>query len=69
MELESIMLSEVNQVQKVKVAYFLSYVKNRSNTNTSIIMYTYRYIQNKFPKAGLLEENRGRKKRRMIESE
>jgi hypothetical protein len=36
--------------------------KNRSNTNTRNIIYTYKYIQNMFPKAELLEEARERGK-------
>jgi hypothetical protein len=37
-------------------------VGDRSNTNTSIITYTYKCIQNIFPKVGLLEETKGERK-------
>jgi hypothetical protein len=37
-------------------------VDDRPNTNTSIITYTYKYIQNIFPKVGLLEETKGGRK-------
>jgi hypothetical protein len=59
MEQENIILSEVSQVQKDKITCFLSYVENRSNTSTSIIIYTCKNIQNMFPKVGLLEETKG----------
>jgi hypothetical protein len=36
-----------------------------ANTNTSIIIHTYKYMQNMSSKVGLLDEN----KERMIESE
>jgi hypothetical protein len=55
MELESIILA---RFKKTKITSFLSYVENRSNTNTSIIIYTYEYIQNMSPKVELLEETR-----------
>jgi hypothetical protein len=43
MELENIMLTKVNQVQKTKVECFLSYVEDRSNTNIIILcMCVYR---------------------------
>jgi hypothetical protein len=51
--------------RKTKVMCFHSYVEDRSNTNISIIIYTYKYIQNMFPILGLLEETMGE---RMIES-
>jgi hypothetical protein len=35
---------------------------DRSNTNTSFIIYTYKYIPNMFPKARLLEETKGGEK-------
>jgi hypothetical protein len=38
MELKDIMLSEVSQVQKAKVACFPSYVEYRPNTNTAILL-------------------------------
>jgi hypothetical protein len=44
--------------RKIKVTCFLSYVEHISNTNTSIIFYTYKYIQTLFPKVGLLEETK-----------
>jgi hypothetical protein len=37
-------------------------VEDRSNTNTSIIIHTYKYIENMFPKVGLLEEKKGGRK-------
>jgi hypothetical protein len=37
-------------------------VEDRANTNTSIIIYTYKYIQNMFPKVGILEETNGGRK-------
>jgi hypothetical protein len=60
MELQNI-LSGV-RFRKQKFACFLSYVENSPNTNTTIIIYTYKYIQNVFPKVGLLGETRGRGK-------
>jgi hypothetical protein len=47
------------RLRKIKVTCFLSCVENRSNTNINIIMCTYKYTQNMFPKVGLLEETRG----------
>jgi hypothetical protein len=44
------------------ITYFLSYVKDRSNTNSSIAIYTYKYIWNMFQKVGLLEETKERGK-------
>jgi hypothetical protein len=46
--------------RKPKVACFLSYVGYRSNTSTSNIIYTYKYIQNLYPK----QTGRGDKDRR-----
>jgi hypothetical protein len=57
MELENI-ISTVSQVQKDKV-HVVSHVWERANTNTSIIIYTYKHIQNMFVKVGLLEETKG----------
>jgi hypothetical protein len=37
-------------------------VEDRYNKNTSIIIYTYEYIQDMFPKVGLLEETKGGEK-------
>jgi hypothetical protein len=34
-------------------------VENRYNTNTNITIHACKYIQNKFPNVGLLEEKRG----------
>jgi hypothetical protein len=48
--------------RKIKFMRFLSYMENKSNTNTSIIIYTYKYIQNTFPKVGLLEKTKGKGK-------
>jgi hypothetical protein len=45
-------------LRKTKAVCFLSYVEGRPNTNTSIIRYTYKYIQNMFPKVGLEEETK-----------
>jgi hypothetical protein len=56
---EDIILSEVSQVQKVKGCMFLSYMEDISNTNTCIIIYAQKFIQNMFLKAGLLEESKG----------
>jgi hypothetical protein len=36
-------------------------VEDRSNTSTSIITYTYKYIQNMFTKVGLIEIKGGEK--------
>jgi hypothetical protein len=47
--------------RKTKVTCFLSYVGDRRNTNISIIICTYKYIQNMLPKMGLLE-TKGREK-------
>jgi hypothetical protein len=47
-ELENIMLSEVSQVQKVKGC--MLYVDDRSNKNTSIIIYTHKYYKICFQK-------------------
>jgi hypothetical protein len=59
MELENIMLSEVSQVQKDNGCMFFSYVEDRSNTDTSIIIHICKYVQNMFPKVGFLKETRG----------
>jgi hypothetical protein len=34
-------------------------VEDGSNTNISVVIHTYKYIQNMFPKVGLLEETKG----------
>jgi hypothetical protein len=34
-------------------------VEDRPNASTNIIIYSYKYIQNVFPKVGLLEETKG----------
>jgi hypothetical protein len=44
---------------KKEVTCLLSYVEDRFNTNTSIIIHTYKYTQNIFPKVGLLGEMKG----------
>jgi hypothetical protein len=44
MELENIILSEVSQVQKYKGHMFSLTVEDTCNTNTSIIIYTCKYI-------------------------
>jgi hypothetical protein len=52
--------------RKPKAVCFLSYVEYRPNTNTSNIICTYKYIQNMYPKVGLLEETkRGRKEEKI----
>jgi hypothetical protein len=48
--------------KKTKVTCFPSYVEDRSNTNSSNIIYTYKYIQSMFPKMVLLEETKGGRK-------
>jgi hypothetical protein len=45
--------------RKARVICFLSYVEFRPNTSTSIIIYTYKYIQNMYLKVGLVEETKG----------
>jgi hypothetical protein len=45
-----------------KVTCFLSYVEDKPNINISNIIYTYKYIQNMFPKVELLEETKGERK-------
>jgi hypothetical protein len=54
---------KLSRFKKTKVECFLSYVEDRPNAkNTSIIIYTCKYIQNMFTKVELLEEtNRGGK--------
>jgi hypothetical protein len=39
--------------------HFFPFVEDSPNTNTSIIMYTYNYIQNLFPKVKLLDDFKG----------
>jgi hypothetical protein len=55
--------------RKTKVIHVLSYAEDRTNTNANIIMYTYKYIQNMFPKVGLLEDTKGRGKQEKNDSE
>jgi hypothetical protein len=63
MELENIILSEVNPVQKDrKGACFLSNVEHRPKTNTNIIIHTCKYTHNMAPKVGLWEETKGGEK-------
>jgi hypothetical protein len=50
--------------RKPKAACSLSYVKYKPNTNISNIIYTKNYAQNMYPKMGLIEEAKGRRKRR-----
>jgi hypothetical protein len=45
--------------RKTKVTCSLSYVEDRSNTNTSVIIFTYKHTQNIFPKVELLQETKG----------
>jgi hypothetical protein len=45
MELENKMLSEVSQVQKLKVAYFLSYVKDKYKYKYYHIIHICTYIE------------------------
>jgi hypothetical protein len=58
MELENIILSEVSKFRKPKATCFLSYVEYRHNTNRAKL-YVQTYIQNKYPKVGLVEETKG----------
>jgi hypothetical protein len=53
MEQENIILSEV-RLRNIESACFCSYVEDRANKNTSIIIYTYKYTWSMFPKVGLL---------------
>jgi hypothetical protein len=64
MELENIILSEMNQVQKAKSHISLSYVEYRPNTNTNNFTYACKYLQNMYPKVELVEETKGRGKER-----
>jgi hypothetical protein len=41
------------------MSHFFPFAGDSSNTNTSIIMYTYKYIQNLFPKVKLLDDFKG----------
>jgi hypothetical protein len=50
MELENIILTEINLVQKMKYFILLSYVECRPSRNTSNIIYAYKYVQNRCPK-------------------
>jgi hypothetical protein len=45
--------------RKTQATCFLSYMEDRSNTNISIIIYTYKYVWNMFSKLELLEETMG----------
>jgi hypothetical protein len=56
---------QLARFRKTKVACFFSNGEERFNTNTNIIIYTYKYMQNMFPKVELLEETKGG--RRIIE--
>jgi hypothetical protein len=38
--------------------FFLN-VEDKFNTNLSTVIYTYKYVQNMSPKAGLLENTKG----------
>jgi hypothetical protein len=58
-ELESIILSEVSQVQKFKCYMFSLICEYKLTTNASNIIYTHKYIQHMYPKVGLLEETKG----------
>jgi hypothetical protein len=46
-------------VGKTKVTCFPTYVEDRANTNTSITIYTYKNIQNLFPKSGAVRGAKG----------
>jgi hypothetical protein len=50
--------------RKSKATCFLSYVVYRPNTNMSNIIDNYKYIQNTYPKVGLVEETKEEKKER-----
>jgi hypothetical protein len=53
-----------------KVAYFLSYVKDRSNTNIRNIIYKYKYIQNIFQNMKMLDKTKGGgKEKGMVDNE
>jgi hypothetical protein len=45
--------------RKPKASCFLSYVEYKPNTNRNNIIYTYKYIQNMYPKVGLIVETKG----------
>jgi hypothetical protein len=59
MERENIIFSEVSHVQKHKGCMFFLNVEDKFNTNLSTVIYTYKYVQNMSPKAGLLENTKG----------
>jgi hypothetical protein len=53
-----------------KVAYFLSYVEDRSNTNIRNITYTYKYIWNTFQNMKMLDKTKGGgKEKGMVDNE
>jgi hypothetical protein len=59
----------LDRFRKTKVACFLLYVEDTANTNISIIIYTYKYVQNMFPKVGLLERLREEKQNTLKHTE
>jgi hypothetical protein len=60
---------QLASIRKPKATCFLSYVEYRPNTNISTIIYTFKNIQNMYPKGGLVEETKGRGKERKKDSE
>jgi hypothetical protein len=52
---------QLARFRKPKAVCFLSYMVYRSYTNTSNIIYAYKYVQNMYPKVGLVEETKGGK--------
>jgi hypothetical protein len=62
MELENIIMSEVSRSRKTKAMCFLSYVEDRPNTIIRNIIYAYKYVQNMYPKVGLVKEAKRRGK-------
>jgi hypothetical protein len=59
MELEKIILSEVSQVQKAKVAYLLSYVEYRPTTNKRVSYIHINIYRTGTPKVGQVKETKG----------
>jgi hypothetical protein len=60
---------QLASIRKPKATCFLSYVEYRPNTNISTIIYTFKNIQNMYPKGRLVEETKGRGKERKKDSE
>jgi hypothetical protein len=65
MKLENIILSEVIQAQKAKGHMFSLICGIQAQYNRGNVIFTYKYIQNMYPKVGLAEETkRGEKEAR-----